>query len=206
MVSENKINVFVNGKNIYNVNLLIELSKDLPVYRFDLSSISLDDTKFITWKLNNVRDIIVHYKRIEEADLSNPISVRQDDIVIDGRHRVIKALAEKRKWLPARKITKKIMDLTIIQKRSKGMAIRIRKVDGHTIALCAACTEPKEGDLYLDDNIHHALSTKFGLDWYEEGQLDDPLVDEVLVPLMKAEGDTLGKFDDLGLPFREDIK
>ena len=74
------------------------------------------------------------------------------------------------------------------------MAIRIRKVNGRTIALCAACTKPKEGDLYLDDNIHHALSTKFGLDWYEEGQLDDPLADTRLVSLMLGEGDTLGKF------------
>lgn len=74
------------------------------------------------------------------------------------------------------------------------MAIRIRTVNGHTIALCAACTQPKEGDLYLDDTIHHALSTKFGLDWYEEGFIGNPLADEELVALMKAEGDTLGKF------------
>ena len=69
------------------------------------------------------------------------------------------------------------------------MAIRIRKVNGHIIALCAAVTEPKDGDLYLDDSIHHALSTKFGLDWHEEGFLDDPLADELLIDLMKAEGD-----------------
>jgi len=74
------------------------------------------------------------------------------------------------------------------------MAIRIRIVNGYTIALCAACTESKEGDLYLDDSVHHALSTKFGLDWYEEGSLDKSLADDRLVPLMKAEGDTLGKF------------
>ena len=43
----------------------------------------------------------------------------------------------------------------------KKMAIRIRKVDGITIALCAAETNEKLGDLYLDDSIHHALSTKF---------------------------------------------
>lgn len=74
------------------------------------------------------------------------------------------------------------------------MAIRIRTVNGHTIALCAACTKPKEGDLYLDDSVHHALSTKFGLDWCEEGRTGDPCADEELVVLMKAEGDTLGKF------------
>ncbi len=108
--------MFVDSEETYNVNLLIELSKDLPVYRFELSSISLDDTKFITWKLKNVRDVITHYKRIEATDLSNPILVRPDGVIIDGYHRVIKALVEKRKWLPARKVTKKLMSLTILKK------------------------------------------------------------------------------------------
>ena len=49
------------------------------------------------------------------------------------------------------------------------MAIRIRKVNGTTVALCAAKTSPKKNDLYLDDSMHHALSTKFYVDWIEEG-------------------------------------
>ena len=67
------------------------------------------------------------------------------------------------------------------------MAIRIRRVDGYTIALCAAETKPKEGDLYLDDGVHHALSTKFGLDWQEEGFVEESLVDPILEKLMAAE-------------------
>lgn len=67
------------------------------------------------------------------------------------------------------------------------MAIRIRKINGKTIALCAAETKSKPGDLYLDDSIHHALATKFGLDWYSEGLLDDPLADKNLIKLMKKE-------------------
>ena len=69
------------------------------------------------------------------------------------------------------------------------MAIRIRKVSGKTIALCAAETTSKPGDLYLDDTIHHALSTKFGLDWHSEGLIDDPLSDDKLVNLMKKENE-----------------
>lgn len=72
-------------------------------------------------------------------------------------------------------------------KEGDKMAIRIRIVDGYTIALCAAITEPKEGDLYLDDSMHHALTTKFGLDWLEEGSLEKSLADERLVPLMERE-------------------
>lgn len=72
------------------------------------------------------------------------------------------------------------------------MAIRIRKVkqpSGKTItvALCAAETDPKRGDLYLDDNIHHALSTKFGVDWKSSGFLDDSMADPVLLEVMLGE-------------------
>lgn len=45
------------------------------------------------------------------------------------------------------------------------MAIRLRKVEGTLIALCAAETDPQEGDLYLDDGIHYALAAKFARDW-----------------------------------------
>lgn len=45
------------------------------------------------------------------------------------------------------------------------MAIRIRRVNGCLIALCAARSVPQADDLYLDDEIHGALSTKFALDF-----------------------------------------
>lgn len=67
------------------------------------------------------------------------------------------------------------------------MAIRIRKVLGVTVAVCAAETDEKPGDIYLDDSIHHALSTKFGLDWKSMGFISDPPIDTDLALLMEAE-------------------
>lgn len=69
------------------------------------------------------------------------------------------------------------------------MAIRIRKIQGHTIALCAAKTKAKEGDIYLGDGVHHALSTKFGVDWVSEGRLDprDECSDDIIKELMLRE-------------------
>ena len=67
------------------------------------------------------------------------------------------------------------------------MSIRIREINGHTVALCAAKTEAKQGDIYLDDNAHHALSTKFGVDWVSEGWLDDDLADDDIKELMLKE-------------------
>lgn len=69
------------------------------------------------------------------------------------------------------------------------MSIRIRVVDGMTVALCAAKSEPKEGDIYLDDNAHHALTTKFGLDFYSQGDLKDPMADDKLIHRMAIEMD-----------------
>jgi len=54
------------------------------------------------------------------------------------------------------------------------MAIRVRKINGSIIAVCAAETDEKAGDIYLDDNIHYALATKFSNDWnmgYENQEL-----------------------------------
>jgi hypothetical protein len=63
------------------------------------------------------------------------------------------------------------------------MAIRVRRVEGRLVALCAACTSPQEGDLYLDDEVHHALTTKFGLDFASEGLMNDALADPVLAQI-----------------------
>jgi hypothetical protein len=49
------------------------------------------------------------------------------------------------------------------------MAIRLRRIDGYLIAVCAARTEHEPGDLYLDDEAHHALTTKFAEDFNNEG-------------------------------------
>ena len=67
------------------------------------------------------------------------------------------------------------------------MAIRIREIKGYVVALCAAETKPEPGDLYLNDSIHHALSTKFGLDWVQEGFLEKSLADPILEDLMLEE-------------------
>lgn len=45
------------------------------------------------------------------------------------------------------------------------MAIRLRMVKGNYVALCAVEADQKEGDIYLDDGMHGALSTKFAQDF-----------------------------------------
>lgn len=65
------------------------------------------------------------------------------------------------------------------------MAIRIRKVGGRTVVLCAAKTKEEEGDIYLDDAIHHALTTKFDLDFESMECLKSSCPDPVLAGIAK---------------------
>lgn len=45
------------------------------------------------------------------------------------------------------------------------MSIRLRRIDGILVALCAARSVAKPGDTYLDDEQHYALASKFADDW-----------------------------------------
>lgn len=49
------------------------------------------------------------------------------------------------------------------------MAIRMRMVNGKFIAICAARSVGKDGDIYLGDVEHHALAEKFMEDFGSEG-------------------------------------
>lgn len=65
------------------------------------------------------------------------------------------------------------------------MAIRIRQVEGKTVALCAVEVEPMPGDIYLSDAVHYALATKFALDY--RGFMDDSIWDAELARLMETQ-------------------
>jgi hypothetical protein len=49
------------------------------------------------------------------------------------------------------------------------MSIRLRRTEAGLVALCAARSMPKDGDIYLDDEVHGALALKFRLDFSSEG-------------------------------------
>ncbi len=67
------------------------------------------------------------------------------------------------------------------------MAIRIRKINNTTVALCAARSMEKAGDIYLDDSIHHALTVKFSLDFHCEGLMSIPFVYQTELDIIEKE-------------------
>jgi hypothetical protein len=88
-----KHNVFINKKgDVWEVDKLIEATQHFEVKRFDVNKIDLDDA--LEWTNNNVRDMIKHYQRIVGADIGIPIILRSDGLVMDGWHRIIRAIAE----------------------------------------------------------------------------------------------------------------
>ena len=87
---------------VYKEESLIKAAKDLPItkYRIDAEALSEES---LNWQLKNFRDYLAHYKRVTEADLSQPIILRSDGYIMDGWHRIIKALYKGLKSLPAKK-------------------------------------------------------------------------------------------------------
>jgi len=94
---------FINSKgSIWRTQTLIEASKDLPIENYQVKR--LPEATVIRWKLVNVHDYCVHYKRVMNADLSIPIILSPNGFIMDGYHRCIKAICEGIKVLPCREL------------------------------------------------------------------------------------------------------
>lgn len=83
------------GLQAWDVDRLVALSKDLPRFRIELSAIfELDEAYWFSGGASEAtcRAVVEHARFIEEADLSFPIILSSDCRVMDGMHRVGKAL------------------------------------------------------------------------------------------------------------------
>ena len=76
------------GRNHWSVPRLFELSRNLPVMDVVIDHMS---TYFIYEKLT-LREMIGHMKAVEAADLSYPIILDEDGELMDGRHRLMRAI------------------------------------------------------------------------------------------------------------------
>lgn len=82
------------GLLAWDVRRLIELSQTLPVVDVPLSSIAeLDANRWFTHSEPTCRSVAEHAQLIESADIRYPIILDSAGRVMDGMHRVCKALA-----------------------------------------------------------------------------------------------------------------
>jgi hypothetical protein len=84
------------------VHRLIELTKHYPIKDVPISSIhELDENFWFESASPTCRAVALHAKLIAETDLVHPIILSADGRVMDGMHRVCKALSERRDTIAA---------------------------------------------------------------------------------------------------------
>lgn len=77
-----------DGDKEWSVARLFELSKTLPTMRVPLAHLC-------TWSRYNdlsLRDMVMHMRAVLDADLSHPIILDEDGVIMDGRHRLMKSM------------------------------------------------------------------------------------------------------------------
>ena len=85
---------------------LIELSRDLPIEEVAVDSFAEIDTVYwfdADYHRPTIRSVILHAELIRDAGLSHPIILGADGRVMDGMHRIAKALMEGRPTISARR-------------------------------------------------------------------------------------------------------
>lgn len=91
-----------SGLLAWDVDRLVQLSRELPVRTVPLAEIhELDEAlcgedEALTW-----RAFAAHVRLVQDADLSYPIIRAANGAVMDGRHRVTRALVEGRATIDA---------------------------------------------------------------------------------------------------------
>jgi hypothetical protein len=95
-----------DGFDAWDVDRLVELVRDLPTFDLPLTAISeLDeDYWYGAGDVPTVRSVVQHWELAREVDPSHPIIVDPTGRVMDGMHRVARALSEGRTLLPAKRL------------------------------------------------------------------------------------------------------
>lgn len=76
------------GRLHWSVPRLFELARNLPVMEIPLDHLSL----YYTYEKLTLREMVMHMKATNDADLHCPIILDEDGELMDGRHRLMKAM------------------------------------------------------------------------------------------------------------------
>lgn len=76
------------GRHSWSVARLFELSRDLPVMDVPLNHLSL----YYAYEKLTLREMVMHMKAVNDSDLNKPIILDEDGELMDGRHRLMKAM------------------------------------------------------------------------------------------------------------------
>lgn len=76
------------GRHSWSVPRLFELSRNLPIMEVPINHLSL----YYTYEKLTLRDMVMHMNAINNADLDKPIILDEDGELMDGRHRLMRAM------------------------------------------------------------------------------------------------------------------
>jgi hypothetical protein len=95
------------GVDAWDVDRLIRLTVGLPVERVALADIREIDSVywFDDWHLPTVRNVVEHVRVIQQVETTYPIILGPDGRVMDGMHRIARALIEQRAAIDAVRLT-----------------------------------------------------------------------------------------------------
>jgi hypothetical protein len=94
------------GMDAWDVDRLIGLAADLPVEEVVLDDIPEIDSEywFDAGERPTVRKVIGHFRLVCEADPSYPIILGPDNRVMDGMHRIARALLDGRRAIKVKRL------------------------------------------------------------------------------------------------------
>jgi len=76
------------GRTHWSVARLITLTKDFDVLEIPINHLNV----FYSYKNLTLREMVTHMRAVNDADLRFPIILDEDGELMDGRHRIMKAL------------------------------------------------------------------------------------------------------------------
>ena len=85
------------GQHSWSVPRLFELARGLPVMEVPLDHLCLAHY----YKKLGLREMVMHMKAVNDADLKKPIILDEDGELMDGRHRLMKAMLLGKKTIKA---------------------------------------------------------------------------------------------------------
>lgn len=87
--------------NEYSVARLLDGADDLPVFDCPLAALDLSGE---IWQGSNMHSLAWHVRKVLSANLDAPILLDWNGRIADGRHRVIKALAQGKRTIKAKRM------------------------------------------------------------------------------------------------------
>ena len=78
------------GRHLWSVSRLHQLARDLPVLEIPLDHLNI----WHKYHDLTLREFVMHMRAVQAADLAFPIILDEDGEIMDGRHRIMRAMLE----------------------------------------------------------------------------------------------------------------